>query len=140
MAYSKTPGPLGHDVQLASSHGTSWCDVGCRQGHLPGPIRVADASANKSKKAAKAPPAPTKVDTIILHIYAPLGDGPGGTDYSPQNFIDWFKALDDPSNPVSDKWSEEGINVESFTETKSGAKDFEKSLQRGAIVVYIGHS
>jgi hypothetical protein len=93
------------------------------------------------KKTTKAPPAPTKVDTIILHIYALMGLGPGGRGFSPQDFIDWFKALDDPSNPVSDKWSVEGINVEFYTNTKSGVKDFEKSLQRkGAIVVYIGHS
>jgi len=140
MASSRIPGPLGHDFHLANFHAL-WCDVGCRRGHTPGPIRVADASPDKSKKTTKAPPAPTKVDTIILHIYAPMGLGPGGSGFSPQDFIDWFKALDDPSNPVSDKWSVEGINVEFYTNTKSGVKDFEKSLQRkGAIVVYIGHS
>jgi hypothetical protein len=140
MATSRIAGPLGHDVQLAT-HGKSWCDVGCHRGHIPGPIRVADAPKEKSKKPA---PAPTKVDTIILHIYAPIipaGDTPGNPGYSVQDFIDWFKAPDDARIPDVGKWSVENINLEFYTNTKTGVKDFEKSLQRkGAVVVYIGHS
>jgi hypothetical protein len=111
---------------------------------MPGPIRVADAPTDKSKKTTKAPPAATKVDTIILHIYAPIipaGDTPGNKGFSQQDYIDWFKAPDDPRIPDVGKWSAEGINLEFYTNTKSGVKDFEKSLQRkGAIVAYIGHS
>jgi len=145
MANSSIPGSLGHDVQLADAHGSLWRDVDCHRGHTPGPIRVADAPADKSnKKAVKAPPAATKVDTIILHIYAPIipvGQTPGNKGFSQQDFIDWFKAPDDARLPDVGKWSAEGINLEFFTNTKSGVKDFEKSLQRkGAIVAYIGHS
>lgn len=144
MASSSIPGPLGHDVQLADAHASLRCDVGCQRGHTPGPIRVADAPTDKSKKTTKAPPAPTKVDTIILHIYAPIipvGDTPGNRGFSQQDYIDWFKAPDDPRIPDVGKWFNEGINLEFFTDTKSGVKDFEKSLQRqGAIVAYIGHS
>jgi hypothetical protein len=42
MSNSRTPGPLRHDVHLANAHGRLWCDVGCRHGHTPGPIRVAE--------------------------------------------------------------------------------------------------
>src|SRR5258708_2487431 len=42
-ANSRIPGPLvGHDVHLANAHGTLWCAVGCKRGHTPGPIRVAE--------------------------------------------------------------------------------------------------
>jgi hypothetical protein len=144
MATSRIHGPFGHDVHLANSHGTLGCDVGCQRGHTPGPIRVADAPKDKSKKPAKVAPAPTKVDTIILHIYAPIipaGDTPGNKGYSVQDFMDWFKAPDDPRIPDVGKWSVENINLEFNIDTKTGVKDFEKSLQRkGAIVVYIGHS
>ena len=69
MTTSRIPGPLGHDVHLAISHGTLGCDVGCQRGHTPGPIRVADAPKDKSKKPAPAPPS---VNTIIWHIYETL--------------------------------------------------------------------
>jgi hypothetical protein len=71
----------------------------------------------------------------------PSGQRSGDKGYSQQDFIDWFRAPDDPRIPDVGKWSVEGIDLEIFTNTKSGVKDFEKSLQRkGAIVVYIGHS
>jgi hypothetical protein len=116
-------------------------------GHTPGPIRVADASTDKAKKTTKVPPAPTKIDTIILHIYSPISGV-----FSQQDYIKWFRASKDapapdtcsmapPPTPDMGRWFDEGINLEFFTDTKSGVKDFEKSLQRkGAIVVYIGHS
>ena len=144
MAPSRIPGPLGHDVQLAT-HGKSWWDAGCQRGHTPGPIRVADAPKDKPKKTTKAPPAPTKVDTIIFHIYETLmrptsGGLPQG--YSKQDFFNWFNASDDTRIPDGPgKWDTEGIKLEFNTDPKTGVKDFEKSLQRkGAIVVYIGHS
>lgn len=147
MASSSIPGPLGHDVQLAGAHGSLGCDVGCRRGHTPGPIRVADAGAptDKSKKPAKAPPAPTKVDTILLHIYSTITQPEAKSrskPFSQQDFIDWFKAPDDPRTPdLGGKWFNEGIDLEFFTNTKTGVEDFKKSLQRqGAIAVYIGHS
>src|SRR5262245_35219951 len=126
MTYSRTPGPLGRDAHLAQSHQT-WCDVGCRGGHTPGPIRVADTSADKSKKKTKTPPAPTKTTTIILHLYVPIipaGQNPGDKGFSQQDFIDWFRAPDDPRIPDIGKWSIEGIDLEFKTDTKSGVKDF----------------
>jgi hypothetical protein len=143
MANSSIPGPLGHDLKLADTHVSLWCDVGCHRGHTPGPIRVAEGPTDKSKKTAKAAPAATR-KTIILHIYAPIipvGDTPGNKGYSVQDFIDWFKAPDDPRIPDVGKWSNENIDLEFFTNTKSGVIDFQNSLKReGAIVVYIGHS
>lgn len=147
MANSSIPGPLEHNVQLAGAHGSLGCDVGCRRGHTPGPIQVADADAptDKSRKPAKASPAPTKVDTIILHIYSPITQPDAKSrakPFSQQDFIDWFKAPDDPRTPdTGGKWFDEGIDLEFFTDTKTGVEDIKKSLQRkGAIVVYIGHS
>jgi hypothetical protein len=139
MATSRIPGPLGHDVQLAT-HGKSWCDVGCQRGHAPGPIRVADAPKDKSKK-----PVPVSTNTIIFHIYETLmrptaGGLPQG--FTKQDFFNWFNASDDTRIPDGPgKWDTAGIKVEKYTDPKTGVKDFEKSLQRkGAIVVYIGHS
>jgi len=105
---------------------------------------VADAPTDKSKKTTQAPPAPTKVDTIIWHIYEtlikPQPGNPKG--FSKQDFLDWFQAPDD--SRILDgpgKWWHAGIKLEFNTNIKTGVKDFEKSLQRkGAIVVYIGHS
>jgi hypothetical protein len=147
MAPSRTPGPLGHDVHLANAHARLWCDIACQRGHTPGPIRVADASTDKAKKTPKVPPAPTKVDTVILHIYSPISGA-----FSQQDYIKWFQGSKDapapatgsmapPPPPDMGRWFDEGISLEFYTDTKSGVKDFEKSLQRkGAIVVYIGHS
>jgi hypothetical protein len=142
MASSKIPGPIGNDVHFANSDGKSWCDVGCHRGHTPGPIRVADAPKDKSKKTTKAPPVPTQVDTIIWHLYSTLIPAQSGyKGFSQQDFINWFQAPDDARIAELGKWSNEGINLEFKTDTKTGVKDFEKSLQRkGAIVVYIGHS
>src|SRR5437588_236132 len=123
MANSRIPGPLEHGVHLTDAHGTLRCDVGCQRGHTPGPIRVADAPTDKSKKTTKAPPAPTKVDTIILHIYAPIipaGQTSGSKGFSQQDFIDWFQAPDDPRVPDVGKWFYEGIQLEFYTNTKSG--------------------
>jgi hypothetical protein len=149
MANSTTPGPLGHDLKLADSRASLWCDVGCRRGHTPGPIRVAEEPPEKSKKpaksskTAKAAPAPPK-KTIIFHLYTPIipvGDTPGNKGYSVQDFIIWFKAPDDARIPEVGKWSSEGIDLEFFVDTKKGVTDFKKSLEtEGAIVVYIGHS
>ena len=142
MANSSIPGPLGLDLKLADAQLSLRCDVGCHRGHPPGPIRVADGPKDKSKKMAKAAPAATK--TIIFHIYVPIipvGDTPGNKGYSVQDFIDWFKAPDDPRIPDVGKWSVENIDLEFFINTKSGVIDFQNSLKReGAIVVYIGHS
>jgi hypothetical protein len=142
MATSRIPGPLQHDVHSADTHGKSWCDVGCQRGHTPGPIRVADAPKDKSKKPA---PAPTAVKTIIWHVYETLmkptaGGLPKG--FSKQDLMDWFNASDDTRIPDGPgKWDTVGIKVEFKTDPKTGVKDFEKSLQtKGAIVVYIGHS
>src|SRR5262249_14582820 len=141
MATSRTPGPLGHD-HLVDTYGKSWCDIGCRRGHRPGPIRVADAP---SKKTTKAPPTPTPIDTIIWHIYEstlipPHTGRPQG--FSQDDFFTWFKAAyDRKQNPDFGKWDTEGINLVFNTDPKTGVKDFENSLQKkGAIVVYIGHS
>jgi hypothetical protein len=146
MANSSAPGPLGLDSTSADTDVSFRCDVGCHRGHTPGPIRVAEGPTDKSKKTAKtakAAPATTN-KTIIFHIYAPIipvGDTPGNKGYSVQQFIDWFKAPDDPRITEVGKWSVEGIDLEFFTNTKSGVADFKNSLKReGAIVVYIGHS
>jgi hypothetical protein len=148
MATSRIGDPLGQDVHLANFHGTLGCDVGCQRGHIPGPIRVADASKDKAKKTTKRPSAPTKVDTIILHIYSPIS----GEAFTEEDYIKWFKAAKDapvpdkhslapPPPPDMGRWFDAGINPEFFTDRTTGVKDFEKSLQRkGAIVVYIGHS
>ena len=145
MATSSIPGPLKHDVHLANSNGRFWCDVGCLRGHTPGPIRVADAPKDKSKKTTKEPPALTKVDTIIWHIYETLlrptaGGLPQG--FTKRDFIAWFNASDDTRIPDGPgKWDTAGIKLEWNTDPKKGVKDFENSLGRkGAIVVYIGHS
>jgi hypothetical protein len=142
MANSGILGPLGLDLKSADTHVSLRCDVGCHRGHTPGPIRVAEGPTDKSKKIAKAPSAATK--TIIFHIYVPIipvGDTPGNKGYSVQDFIDWFKAPDDPRIPDVGKWSAENIGLEFFINTKSGVIDFQNSLKReGAIVVYIGHS
>jgi hypothetical protein len=78
------------------------------------------------KKTTKAPPTPTKVDTIILHIYALMGLGPGGSGFSPQDFIDWFKALDDPSNPVSDKMVSRGYQCRILHQHQIGSQRLRK--------------
>jgi hypothetical protein len=142
MTTSRIPGPLGRDVHLANFHGTLGCDVGCHRGHTPGPIRVADAPKDKSKKPA---PAPTSVNTIIWHVYETLlrptaGGLPQG--FTKRDLAVWFNASDDTRIPDGPgKWDTAGIKVEFNTDPKTGVKDFEKSLQRkGAIVVYIGHS
>jgi hypothetical protein len=154
VANLRIPGPLGHDVHLANSYGRLWCGLGCRRGHTPGPIRVADAPTDKSKKTARnlvAPPVTgaiqgsssslTKVDTIILHLYRDPKEQDKTKGFSQQEFIRWFKAPADPDIPNVGKWSDERIDLEFYTDKKSGVKDFEKSLQRkGAIVVYMGHS
>jgi hypothetical protein len=142
MAPSRTPGPLQHDVHLTNSHGM-WCDVGCQRGHTPGPIRVAEGPSDKSKNVATVARAAT-IKNIIFHIYVPIipvGDTPGNKGYSVQDFIDWFKAPYDTRLPDAGKWSSANIDLEFFTNPKSGVTDFTNSLQReGAIVVYIGHS
>jgi hypothetical protein len=139
MANSSIPGPLGHDVHLADTHGKSWPDVGCQRGHTPGPIRVADAPKDKSKK-----PAPVSANTIIWHIYETLIPRQPGypQGFTKQDFVAWFQASDDTRIPDGPgKWDTAGIKLEFNTDPKTGVKDFEKSLQRkGAIVVYIGHS
>jgi hypothetical protein len=158
MGSSRIPGPIGSDAHLANSDGKSWCDVGCKGGHTPGPIRVAgaDAPMDKSKKPTqpsstptqpsstptKASSRPTKGTTIIWHIYAPMYKGTAThTPYSTQDFINWFNAPDDTEHPDVTKWSAEDIYPEFKTKTNSGVHDFEQSLQtKGAIVVYIGHS
>ena len=146
MANSRIPGPLRHGVQLADTHGKSWCDVGCQRGHTPGPIRVADAPKDKPKTP---PPTLTKVDTIIWHIYETLIPPQSGypQGFTKQDFLAWFNASYDTRIPDGPgKWDTAGTNgikieVEYNTDPKTGVKDFEKSLQRkGAIVVYIGHS
>jgi hypothetical protein len=153
MATCNSPDPLGSDVHVADTHGKSWRDVGCQGGHTAGPIRVADADAptDKSKKPAKATPAPNKVDTIIWHIYVAtlMKPTPGGVPkgYYPEDFKAWFNASDE-TNPDgsrnldgSGKWAAENIQLEWNTNPRTGVQDFEKSLKRkGAIVVYIGHS
>jgi hypothetical protein len=75
---------------------------------------VADAPTDKSKKTTQAPPAPTKVDTIIWHIYEtlikPQPGNPKG--FSKQDFFDWFQAPDD--SRITDgpgKWSHAGIKL-----------------------------
>ena len=140
MAPSRIPGPLGHDVQLAT-HGKPWCDVGCHRGHTPGPVRVAEKPKDKPKTP---PPTLTKVDTIIWHIYETLIPPQSGypQGFTKQDFLAWFNASYDTRIPDGPgKWDTEGIHIEFNTDPKTGVKDFEKSLQRkGAIVVYIGHS
>jgi hypothetical protein len=142
MANSTIPGPLGNDLKLADAPVSLRCEVGCHRGHTPGPIRVAEGPTDKPKKT-KATPAPT-IKSIIFHIYVPIipvGDTPGNKGYSVQDFIDWFKAPDDPRIPDVGKWSSESIDLEFFINTKSGVTDFQNSLKKeGAIVVYIGHS
>jgi hypothetical protein len=143
MANHSIPGPLGHNPKLADTDVSLWCDLGCHRGHTPGPIRVAEGPMDKSKKPAKAARTAT-IKTIIFHIYVPIipvGDTPGNKGYSVQDFIDWFKAPDDPRIPDVGKWSNESVDLEFFIKTKSGVADIKNSLQReGAIVVYIGHS
>jgi hypothetical protein len=98
---------------------------------------------SQKKPTKPAPPAPAKVDKIIWHVYANLiNPTPGDKGFSKQDLADWFIASDDTRFPEGPgKWDDAGINVEFKTNSKTGVKDFESSLQtKGAIVVYIGHS
>ena len=147
MAGARIPGSLGKNSYLADAL-VPLCDSdGCRHANLPGPIgaryhrpvRVADAEKDKTKKHSTS----AKIDTIIFHMYIDITD-----NFSSQDFIDWLqgtggKLRDD--NQVydwqEDRWTAEGIKLETYTSTKSGVADFKKSLQReSAVVVYLGHS
>jgi hypothetical protein len=143
MAPSRKPGPLQHDLHLTNSHGMLGCDIGCQRGHIPGPIRVAEGPAEPKKPAKPAPPAPAKVDKIIWHVYADLIRAtPGNPEFSQRDLAAWFIVSDDTRDPEGPGiWDAAGIKVEFKTQSKTGVKDFESSLEtKGAIVVYIGHS
>ena len=151
MATGSTAGPLGIRRHLANPAGPLWCnDNGCGLGDTPdptgirhhGPIRVADAETRKSKQPAKQPVSPAKVDTIFFHFYLPVtvkGDKPGKKAYKAADLFAWIQGTVDQY--MSDRWSEEGIDVKLISDPKSGVADFKKSLQvPGAVVVYLGHS
>jgi hypothetical protein len=143
MATSQTPGPLQHDAHSVNSRGTLGCDAECPRGHTPGPIRVAEGPAQPKKPAKPAAPAKVKIDKIIWHVYADLiRPTPGAPGFNQHNLAAWFIVSDDTRDPEGPGiWDAAGIKVEFKTQSKTGVKDFESSLQtQGAIVAYIGHS
>jgi hypothetical protein len=94
-------------------------------------------TAQPTPQAQKKPAAP-KTQTVHLHVYFPIEEGPRG--YDEAKFFDFLHGKETSPYGIN-PWDLAGVNLVLHTKRETGVEDFKKSLSDpGAIVVYLGHS